>query len=100
MKQEALEKLPEIRDELEAAVLDILEDKPDGIRTRKIMFHISDHPCDVDPDNRYIYVWMAELKRDGVIVIDRPAKRYLHPKHADRDPEEYRYGGRPLDLYS
>lgn len=98
MKQQALEKLPEIRDELEAAVLEILADEPEGVRCRKIMFRIGDHPCDIHPSPKYIYVWMAELSRDGVIVTDNPGKRYLHPKHADLPSEKYEYGGRPLDV--
>lgn len=44
MKQEALEKLPTIRDEFEACVLDLLEDEPEGVRTWKLQFRLYDHP--------------------------------------------------------
>lgn len=102
MKEEALEKLPEVRDELEAAVEEILAAEPDGVRTRKMMYRIYDHPCDVNPSPKYIYVWMAELKRDGIVVIDRPNKRYLHPTYADKEPEAYpqQYDWPPSDLGS
>lgn len=96
MRNEALEKLPDVRDNLESCVLDILEDEPEGVRTRKLQFRLYDHPaCDFEV-MPHLYVWMAELKRDGIVVIDRPNKRYLHPEHADKDPEAYRQRiGRP-----
>lgn len=92
MKQEALEKLEYGRPDLKAAVLDILASEPDGVKTRKIMFRLEEHPgFPFDASPKYIYVWMAELKRDDVVVIDHPNKRYLHPMHADAAPDADRY---------
>lgn len=98
MQNDALESLPKIRNELETAVLDILSDRPDGVRTRKLQFKLYDHPEFNKNPMPHLYIWMAELKRDGVIVIDHPGKRYLHPEHADLEPEKYKPGGRPLDV--
>ncbi|QLD90208.1 hypothetical protein HWV07_14665 [Natronomonas salina] len=38
----------------------------------------------------HLYIWMSQLKQDGVVMIDWPNKGYLLPKQTDKDPEAYR----------
>lgn len=91
MKQEALEQLPGIRDELEAAVESVLSDERDGLNVLELRKRIYKHSeYDAEPDIRYIHVWLAELGKDYVVVHDWDDLVYLLPRYADKEPEAYR----------
>lgn len=93
MKQEALEELPGVRDEFEAAVRSVSSGKPDGLNVVALRERIEQHPqYDVELSMKYLHVWLAELSRDGVVVYDEPNRRYLLAKYADKDPDAYRRG--------
>lgn len=86
MQQEALDALD--HDAFALAVRDVLEDEPGGLRSVELYAALGrEHQA---PPMKYLHAQLAALSRAGDIVIDMPNKRYLHPQHADEDPEAYR----------
>lgn len=95
MKQEAIEALD--RPTFTRVVRNVLKEEPEGLRSVPLWQRAQQHPeLGMRAPMKYYHVWLAEIARDDAIVIDIPEKRYLHPKHADEEPEAYRQRqGRP-----
>lgn len=85
MKRDALNELD--YDAFANAVLDVLEDEPEGLWSVELFSKLGEHHW--APPMKYFHVQLAELKRGSDLVIDHPNNRYLHPKHADEDPESH-----------
>lgn len=95
MKQEAIEALD--RQAFTRVVRNILKDEPEGLRSVPLWTRVQQRPeLGMRAPMKYFHVWLAEISRDDAVVIDTPGKRYLHPKHADKEPAAYRQQiGRP-----
>lgn len=101
MKQEAIEALD--RRAFTRVVRNVLKEEPEGLRSVALRRRVQQHSeLGMGVPMKYFHVWLAELSRDDAIVIDVPNNRYLHPRHADEEPEAYRqqYGRPPSGLGS
>lgn len=89
MKEEAIEALD--RRAFTRVVRNMLKQEPEGLRSVPLWRRVQQHPeLGMRVPIKYFHVWLAELSRDDAIVLDVPGKRYLHPRHADKEPESYR----------